>query len=115
MEQFIAPKKNNTIVKKYPTFRDTFVNGSWKWIEGKRRDDNASGSFWRIHNKLYDLNEFIDQHPGGKFWIETTKVNLIILNYFQKFFKFAKKKSNFKFFHHIFNKITSKYFSNSFS
>lgn len=65
---------SNTLVKKYPTYRDTFVNGSWKWIEGKRKDDNAEG-LWRIHDKLYDLNSFINRHPGGKFWIEATEVS----------------------------------------
>lgn len=74
MERFKAPKVNTTIVKKYPTYRDTLVNGNWKWIEGKRRDDNANGTLWRVHDKLYDLGEFIDIHPGGKFWIEATKV-----------------------------------------
>lgn len=63
-----------TVVKKYPAFRDSFVNGSWKWMEGKIKDDYAEG-LWRIHNKLYNLNDFISNHPGGRNWLEVTKVS----------------------------------------
>lgn len=28
---------------------------------------------WRIHDKLYDLSKFANNHPGGKFWIAGTK------------------------------------------
>lgn len=66
-------KKNRTVIKKYPAFRDSFVNGPWKWIEGKRKDDYAEG-LWRVHDKLYDLTAFIPKHPGGKYWLEVTKV-----------------------------------------
>jgi hypothetical protein len=61
-------------VKKYPSTRDSFVNGCWKWIEGKRRDDNAKG-LWRVHDKLYNLEEFIREHPGGEYWLQITKVS----------------------------------------
>lgn len=36
-------------------------------------DDKADG-LWRIHNTIYDLNDFIKSHPGGSDWIELTKV-----------------------------------------
>lgn len=65
--------KHISVIKKYPAIRDNFVNGSWKWIEGKRKDDYAEG-LWRVHDKLYDLTEFIPNHPGGKSWLEITKV-----------------------------------------
>lgn len=42
------------------------------WIAGKRQDDEAEG-LWRIYDTLYDFTEFIDKHPGGKFWIRETK------------------------------------------
>ncbi|KAA0195902.1 hypothetical protein HAZT_HAZT010028 [Hyalella azteca] len=42
------------------------------WIAGKRIDDDI-GSLWRIHDKLYDLTNFIAKHPGGRFWLETTR------------------------------------------
>lgn len=66
--------KHRTVIKKYPSTRDRFVNGCWRWIEGKRKDDYAEGDFWRVHNKLYDLTNFISSHPGGSFWLEITKV-----------------------------------------
>ncbi|XP_063870716.1 cytochrome b5-related protein-like [Scylla paramamosain] len=42
------------------------------WLSGKRIDDNV-GPYWRIHNKLYDLTDFVDRHPGGRMWLEVTK------------------------------------------
>lgn len=42
------------------------------WIEGKIHDDNAEG-LWRIHDKLYDVTDFISRHPGGAEWLEITK------------------------------------------
>ncbi|CRL02330.1 CLUMA_CG015108, isoform A [Clunio marinus] len=67
-----AKIKDVTIVRKYPAFRDKFVNGCWRWIEGKRKDDFSEG-LWRIHNNLYDLTDFIIKHPGGKYWLEVTQ------------------------------------------
>lgn len=61
-----------TIVNKYPTFRDDAVNGCWKYMDGRRVDDNAEG-FWRVHNKLYNLREFKKIHPGGEEWLAFTK------------------------------------------
>lgn len=66
-------QKHISVINKYPAFRDSFVNGSWKWIEGKRKDDNANG-LWRVHDKLYNLEDFVEKHPGGKYWLEVTKV-----------------------------------------
>ncbi|KAK5641846.1 hypothetical protein RI129_010393 [Pyrocoelia pectoralis] len=43
-----------------------------EWLEEKRMYDGAEG-LWRIHDNLYDLNDFMSIHPGGKFWIEVTK------------------------------------------
>lgn len=65
-------KKLSKIAHKYPTYRDSFFKGCNTWIEGKRLDDNAEG-LWRVHDKLYDLTEFIDRHPGGAQWLEMTK------------------------------------------
>lgn len=41
-------------------------------MEGKQIDDNAEG-LWRVHDKLYDLTDFIHRHPGGAEWLELTK------------------------------------------
>lgn len=65
--------KNNSLIKKFPRYRNKFVNGCWRWIEGKQIEDNARG-FWRIHDKLYDFTDFVDKHPGGRTWLEITKV-----------------------------------------
>lgn len=42
-------------------------------MASRRNDDNAEG-LWRVHDKLYDLNDFIGQHPGGSDWLNFTKV-----------------------------------------
>lgn len=39
----MTAEKLMTTIKKYPALRDNFVNGSWKWIEGKQKDDCANG------------------------------------------------------------------------
>lgn len=66
--------KYTTIVNKYPSFRDDIFKGCWRWLEGRREDDNAEG-LWRIHDKIYNLSEFINNHPGGSEWLILTKVN----------------------------------------
>lgn len=48
------------------------------WLEGRRLDSGAEG-LWRVHDKLYDLTDFISKHPGGKEWIELTQVEVIKL------------------------------------
>lgn len=48
------------------------INATKRWLEGKRIDDNAEG-LWRIHDKLYDVTDFIQRHPGGAEWLEMTK------------------------------------------
>ena len=38
----------------------------------KKRIDGAAG-LWRVHDELYDLTEFLEHHPGGRFWLEVTR------------------------------------------
>ena len=45
---------------------------NFSWLAGKRIDDNAEG-LWRVHDKLYDLTDFVQRHPGGAEWLEMTK------------------------------------------
>lgn len=45
----------------------------FRWLQSRQKDDNAEG-FWRVHDTLYDLTDFIDRHPGGVDWIKLTKV-----------------------------------------
>jgi hypothetical protein len=63
-------------MNKYPSHRDDTVKGYWKWLEGRREDDNAEG-LWRVHDKIYDLRDWADKHPGGRDWIEVTKVSYL--------------------------------------
>ncbi|XP_063533222.1 cytochrome b5-related protein-like [Cydia strobilella] len=57
---------------KYPSLRDTGLKDSVQWLEGKAMDDGAEG-LWRVHSGLYDLDSFINKHPGGADWLELTK------------------------------------------
>lgn len=68
--------KFNTIVNKYPSYRDEYVKGCWKWLKGRRADDNAEG-LWRVGDKLYDMTRYIDKHPGGREWLILAKVSLV--------------------------------------
>ena len=56
----------------YPKLRDHSLKTGAQWIRGKKLDDEC-GDLWRVHDKLYDLTHFIDSHPGGKMWLETTR------------------------------------------
>lgn len=76
MENLEGRIKSITIIKKYPSTRDSIINGCWKWLEGKEVDDKAE-RLWRIHDRLYDVTDYICKHPGGKDWLETTKVSKI--------------------------------------
>ncbi|XP_070507650.1 cytochrome b5-related protein-like [Chironomus tepperi] len=64
--------KFNTICNKYPTHRDEYVKGCWKWLKGRRADDNAEG-LWRVWDKLYDLSDYVEKHPGGREWLILAK------------------------------------------
>ena len=48
-----------------------------QWLKDKQeRDENLANippTFWCVHDKLYDLTNFVDAHPGGKDWIELTQ------------------------------------------
>ncbi|CAO1355231.1 unnamed protein product [Diamesa serratosioi] len=65
-------EKVPTVAHKYPTYRDDIIRGCFSWLEGKRVDDNAE-KLWRVHDKLYDLTDFISKHPGGSNWIQLTE------------------------------------------
>ncbi|CAG0894459.1 unnamed protein product [Cyprideis torosa] len=42
------------------------------WMRRRREMDGAEG-LWRIGDKLYDLEPFMDRHPGGRAWLEMTQ------------------------------------------
>lgn len=58
---------------KYPSLRDEGLKDPVQWLTGKAMDDGAEG-LWRVHDKLYDLESFMDTHPGGREWLELSKV-----------------------------------------
>ena len=64
---------HSSILNKYPTYRDSLLKSYWLYLEGRRMDDNAEG-YWRVHDKLYNLEGFDLNHPGGEEWISMTKV-----------------------------------------
>lgn len=64
--------RESTILKKYPLLRDEPLKTIGKWLEGKRLHDNAE-NLWRVHDKLYDLSDYIERHPGGSHWLKVTK------------------------------------------
>lgn len=45
-----------------------------QWLRDRQqRDYEEAGvppNLWMIHNKLYDLEPFLDRHPGGREWLE---------------------------------------------
>ena len=57
---------------KYPSLRDHPLKTAAQWIRGRRADDGY-GQLWRVHDKLYDLTDFIGSHPGGREWLEITR------------------------------------------
>ncbi|CAG4915814.1 unnamed protein product [Colias eurytheme] len=57
---------------KYPSLRDEGLRDPVQWLTGKAIDDGAEG-LWRVHDKLYDLDQFMDKHPGGQEWLELSK------------------------------------------
>lgn len=99
----------SSISDKYPTYRDEPLRNTYRWLDGKRIDDNAEG-LWRVHDKLYDLTDFVDRHPGGKSWLQITKGTDITEHFethhimpkaeqlLKKFFiRDASQKRNYKF------------------
>ncbi|KOB71313.1 Desaturase [Operophtera brumata] len=57
---------------KYPSLRDGGFKDPVQWLMGKAMDDGAEG-LWRVHDGIYDLNDFIQRHPGGAEWLELSK------------------------------------------
>jgi len=49
------------------------------WIDEKAQHDSrlggagCFGDLWMVHGKWYDLNGYIDKHPGGASWLKLTK------------------------------------------
>ncbi|XP_028025956.1 cytochrome b5-related protein-like [Bombyx mandarina] len=57
---------------KYPSLRDEGLRDPVQWLIGKSMDDGAEG-LWRVHNGIYNFNDFLEKHPGGAEWLELSK------------------------------------------
>ena len=55
----------------YPDARKQ-ANGDVDGYLAARRaaETNSSASLWRVHHKLYDLEPYLDHHPGGRVWLD---------------------------------------------
>lgn len=61
--------------RRYPSHREgciPLIKTASSWIEGKRLDDGY-GIYWRFRDGLYDLNDWMERHPGGSDWIRMTR------------------------------------------
>ncbi|XP_046618259.1 cytochrome b5-related protein-like [Neodiprion virginianus] len=68
-----AKKMESTLMGlKYPSERGAGLKTGAGWLKGKRLDDGAEG-LWRIGDKLYDLDGWARNHPGGSEWITLTQ------------------------------------------
>ncbi|CAG0896195.1 unnamed protein product [Darwinula stevensoni] len=50
-----------------------WLDKTQEWLKGKGKDDSVPSNLWRIHDGLYDLEEFASRHPGGESWIRITR------------------------------------------
>lgn len=49
------------------------IKDVYEYLDNKRIDDGIPGHLWRVHDKLYDLGDFVEKHPGGAQWIALMK------------------------------------------
>jgi fatty acid desaturase len=56
----------------YTGERNVPLPDAFQWLAAKRKGDNV-GDLWRVHDKLYNLERFIKQHPGGADWIKLSR------------------------------------------
>lgn len=70
--EFSEVLEKSSVAAKQPSYRKDSSKSVQRWLEAKRVDDNAEG-LWRVHDKLYDLINFIRRHPGGADWLKLTR------------------------------------------
>lgn len=56
----------------YLSSRDNPISFGDGFLEGRRLVDGAE-NLWRINNRLYDLEKFMNNHPGGAEWLSLTR------------------------------------------
>lgn len=64
--------EKSSISSKVPNSHESSSKSVKGWLKAKRLDDDAEG-LWRVHDKLYDLVNFVQRHPGGRDWLELTQ------------------------------------------
>ena len=64
--------------------------GPYKWLASKVKDDDTGATYWRGHDKLYDLAPFVERHSGGPQWLELTK-GTDVTEAFEAYHVFDKK------------------------
>lgn len=57
----------------YPSTRDDKVKNVYTWLQGKKNDDGVESKYWRIHDTIYDFEDWIKLHPGGEDWLLVTR------------------------------------------
>lgn len=53
---------------------DIDIKSATDWMDARRKEE-GSDDLWRVHDGLYNLEKWIPKHPGGKQWLEITKVS----------------------------------------
>jgi len=69
----MAPRISSWSVWSNIPSTDSDIKSADDWIKARRKEDGAD-ELWRIHNGLYNLEQWISKHPGGPQWLEITKV-----------------------------------------
>lgn len=77
----MAPRTSSWPVWSNIPSTDKNIKSADDWIEARQNDDGAEG-LWRVHDGLYDLENWIPKHPGGSQWLQITKV-VIVLSIFK--------------------------------
>ncbi|KAE9523809.1 hypothetical protein AGLY_015697 [Aphis glycines] len=68
----MAPRTSSWPVWSGILSTDKNIKSADDWIGARRMEDGAD-ELWRIHDGLYDLEQWIHKHPGGSQWLEITK------------------------------------------
>jgi len=74
----MAPRTSSWPVWSGILSTDKNIKSADDWIGARRMEDGAD-ELWRIHDGLYDLEQWIHKHPGGSQWLEITKVGTFLL------------------------------------
>eukprot|EP00756_Hemistasia_phaeocysticola_P044635 Hpha_TRINITY_DN1842_c0_g1::TRINITY_DN1842_c0_g1_i1::g.170702::m.170702 len=57
----------------YPGMNKAECGTATVFLGCKREAETGNSKLWRIHEKFYDLESYMDSHPGGRTWMEFTR------------------------------------------